>query len=393
MTHAADFIDLLHSWPPARVQELIASRTTDDARRALNASGRFDPSDMAALVSPAAEPLLERLAQCSANRTRQRFGHAVQFFVPLYVSNYCCNGCRYCGFNQATANSVRRALSLDEAVTEAECLAAQGFAHILLVAGEDRKNTPPQYFADLSRRIRHLFASIQVEIYSLSSAEYQQLAAAGVDGVTMFQESYNPAVYAAYHMSGPKRDYANRLDSIERAARASMTFLGLGSLLGINDWREETFYLGLHADYLQKRYWRSAVSISFPRMRPAHGGEPAAHPVSDAALVQLMCALRVQLPDAIMTLSTRESQGFREQLVGLAVTKISAGAKTTPGGYTDATSAEAQFEVADKRPLHEVAAAVAAAGFDPVMKDWDRVYDASVGGGAAEFDPPQNPDL
>ncbi|MDD4102041.1 MAG: 2-iminoacetate synthase ThiH [Kiritimatiellae bacterium] len=375
MKSITNFSALLQTWPPASVRELIASCTADDAVRALNASGKFTPHNLAALVSPAAEPLLENLARCSASWTRQRFGRAVQFFVPLYVSNYCCNGCRYCGFNQATSNSVRRALTLDEAVSEAECLSAQGFAHILLVSGEDRKNTPPQYFADLARRIRHRFASIQVEIYSLSSAEYKLLAASGVDGVTMFQETYNPAVYADYHMSGPKRDYDNRIDSIERAAQSGMTFLGLGSLLGINDWREETFYLGLHADYLQRRYWRSAVSISFPRMRPAHGGDPAAYPVSDSALVQLMCALRVQLPDVIMTLSTRESPGFREQLVKLAVTKMSAGAKTTPGGYTDATSAEAQFEVADKRPLREVSDSIAAAGFDPVMKDWDREYD------------------
>ncbi len=377
MTASSNFSDLIQTWPPVRVREVIASRASDDVLRALNASGNFDAFNLAALVSPAAEPFLERLARCSANWTRQRFGSAVQFFVPLYVSNYCCNGCRYCGFNRDTANSVRRALSLDEAVVEAECLADQGFAQLLLVSGEDRKNTPPKYFADLARRIRQRFASIQVEIYSLSFDEYKLLAAAGVDGVTMFQESYNPAVYADYHLSGPKRDYANRLDSIERAARSGMTFLGLGSLLGINDWREEIFYLGLHTDYLQKRYWRSAVSISFPRMRPAHGGEPAAHPVADTELVQLMCALRIQLPDVIMTLSTRESPGFREQLVKLAVTKMSAGAKTTPGGYTDATSAEAQFEVADKRPLREVAAAIAAAGFDPVMKDWDRSYDPS----------------
>jgi 2-iminoacetate synthase len=214
----------------------------------------------------------------------------------------------------------------------------------------------------------------------VESAQYlsirysERLAEAGVDGMTMFQETYNPEVYARYHPSGPKRDFANRIDSFERAPQAGMTFVGLGALLGINDWREEAFYLGLHASYLQKRYWRASVAISFPRMRPAHGSLPPAHPVSDANLVQLMCALRTQLPDVTMTLSTREAPGFRERLFRLAATKMSAGAKTTPGGYTEKTAAEAQFEVADQRSLSEVAAAVSALGFDPVMKDWDKAY-------------------
>jgi len=374
MIVARHFHDVLADWPPERVRALIDASTEPDVVSALDACGRFEPRHLAALVSPAAERLLEPLAARAAHWTRQRFGNAVQFFAPLYVSNYCCNGCRYCGFNQSTRGTARRALTLDEAVAEAACLADQGFGHILLVSGEDRIHAPPAYFAELARRIRPRFASVQVEIYSLALAEYRLLAEAGVDGMTMFQESYNPRVYARYHPSGPKRDYANRLDSFERAAQAGLTFLGIGALLGINDWREEAFYLGLHASYLQRRYWRSSVAISFPRMRPAHGGFAAPHPVSDAHLVQLMCALRVQLPDVTMTLSTRESPGFREQLVRLAATKLSAGAKTTPGGYTGKTDAEAQFDVADRRSLPEVAAAIAALGFDPVMKDWDRAY-------------------
>jgi 2-iminoacetate synthase len=374
MIQTHHFKDLLTEWPPEKVQALIRSQRERDVAAALGAASRYEPHHLAALVSPAAEPFLEPLAQLSAGLTRQRFGKAVQFFAPLYVSNFCCNGCSYCGFNHATRTTVRRALSLDEAETEAECLAAQGFGHILLVAGEDLKNTPPAYFAELTRRIRHRFASVQIEIYSLALSDYRLLVEAGVDGMTMFQETYNPEIYAQFHPSGPKKDYANRIDSYERAAQAGLTFVGLGSLLGINDWREEAFYLGLHAAYLQKRYWRSSVAVSFPRMRPAHGGLPPPHPVSDANLVQLMCALRAQLPDVTMTLSTRESPGFREHLVRLAATKMSAGAKTTPGGYTEKTEAEAQFEVADKRSLPEVAAAIAALGFDPVMKDWDRSY-------------------
>jgi len=369
-----DFVDILSGWPPARVQELIGSRTADDVRAALAAAGQYDPARLAALVSPAAAPLLEALAQRSAQWTRQRFGHAVQFFAPLYVSNFCCNGCRYCGFNHTTQGTVRRALTLDEAEAEAACLAAQGFAHLLLVSGEDAEHVPPSWFAALARRLRPRVASLQAEIYALTRDDYAALAEAGIDGITMFQETYNPQVYAHVHPAGPKRDFANRLDAVERAAQAGMTFLGLGALLGLNDWREEAFYLGLHAAYLQRKYWRVSVAFSFPRMRPAHGGMPPPHPLADAHLVQLMCALRVQLPDATLTLSTRERPDFRERMVRLAANKISAGAKTTPGGYARMTDAEAQFEVADPRPLAEVAAAVRAMGFDPVMKDWDCAY-------------------
>ena len=368
------FLDSLSEWPPARVRELIGSRTGGDVRAALAAAGRHDPGHLAALVSPAAEPFLEELAQCSAHWTRQRFGHAVQFFAPLYVSNFCCNGCRYCGFNHATGDTVRRALTLEEAEAEAVCLAGQGFGHVLLVSGEDARNVPPAWFAELARRIRPRFASVHAEIYALSREDYALLAGAGVDGITMFQETYNREAYAYFHPAGPKRDFANRVDAVERAALGGMTFIGLGALLGLNDWREEAFYLGLHGAYLQRRFWRASVAFSFPRMRPAHGGMPPPFPVTDAHFVQLMCALRVQLPDATLTLSTRELPAFRERMVRVAVNKISAGAKTTPGGYAEATDAEAQFEVADPRPLPEVAAAVRAMGFDPVMKDWDAAY-------------------
>ena len=370
------FLDTLNEWPPERVRDLIYSRTVDHVNIALNSSGHYAPENLATLLSPAAEAQLETMAQLSAHWTRQRFGNAIQFFAPLYVSNYCCNGCTYCGFNQATNHTVRRALTLEEAVAEAQCLASQGFGHILLVSGEDRKNASPEWLAELTHRIRPLFASIQIEIYALSQPEYARLISQGVDGMTMFQESYNPKVYAHFHPTGPKRDYNNRIDAFERAAQAGMTFLGLGTLLGLNDWREECFYMGLHAAYLQKKYWRTSLAFSFPRIRPAVGSMPPPHPVSDANLVQLMSALRVQLPDATQTLSTRESPGFRERLLGIAVNKMSAGAKTTPGGYQQTTDAEAQFEVADPRSLAEVAEVVKTLGFDPVMKDWDRNYTA-----------------
>lgn len=374
MNTVNEFMDLLKVWTPEKVQALIKSRTEDDVKDALARTGSFTPETLAALLSPSAAKYLEPLEKLSSAWTRQRFGNAVQIFDPLYVSNYCVNGCRYCGFNSKTKDTVRKALTVDEAEAEAKFMASKGIKNILLLCGEDKRYSPPEYFVELTKRIRPLFADVSIEIYECSLDEYKALVAAGVDGMTMFQETYNPTVYKYYHPYGPKAIYPNRLAAYEHAGQAGMTFIGLGSLLGINDWREEGFYLGLHSDYLRKRYWRSSVAISFPRICPAHGGEQPPYPVDDDSLIQLMCALRVQFPDNTFTVSTRERPGFREKLVALAATKISAGSKTTPGGYTEKTSANAQFEITDRRTMPEVLAALRAAGFDPVLKDWDPVY-------------------
>jgi len=369
------FLDTLRDWPLERVRALLAEQNTPEAvRRALNTAGRFDPANLAALLGPAAAAFIEPLAQTSARLPRGHFGQAIQFFVPLYVSNICCNGCLYCGFNCRSTQTVRRALTLDEAEAEACYLADQGFGHLLLVASEDLKNTPPAYFEALARRIRHRFASIHIEIYALSEPDYVRLVQAGIDGVTMFQEAYDRDVFKTFHPFGPKADYDNRIDTVQRAAAAGMTFIGLGTLLGLNDWRTECFYLGLHADYMRRIWWRQNVALSFPRMRPAEGGEPPPCPVSDRDFVQLLAALRTQLPEACMTISTRELPGFRENLVRIAATKLSAGAKTTPGGYQEETAAGSQFDVADHRSLGELAEVLRTMGFDPVLKDWDRAY-------------------
>ena len=368
------FGEVLSAWPRERVLELIASRSADDVRTALARTGAWSPAALAALLSPAAEEFAAPLERLAADWTRRRFGRTVQIFDPLYVSNYCRNGCRYCGFNAGSKGTVRRALTLDEAAAEARALASSGVKSILLLAGEDPAHAPPDFFCALARRIRPLFADVSVEIYACSEAEYRSLREAGVDGMTMFQETYDPDVYREFHPFGPKADYANRLDAYDRAARAGMAFIGLGALLGLGDWRAEGFWMGLHAEYLRRRHWRSAVAFSFPRIRPAAGAEPPPHPVSDAALAQMMCALRVTFPDNGITVSTRERPGFRERLVRIAATKISAGAKTTPGGYTAGTEADAQFETSDRRSVAEVAGALRACGIDPVMKDWDGAF-------------------
>jgi 2-iminoacetate synthase len=373
MNRFDSFLDEISQWPPQRVRDAVYGSDPDAVARALSCE-RPSTADLAALLSPAAEPHLELLARRAEALTRRRFGRAMQFYVPLYVSSYCTNGCTYCGFN--CRNRVRRQrLTLDQAEREARYLADEGFQHLLLVSGEDRSGVPVAYFEDLARRLSRCFASLSIEIYPLSSDEYASLARAGVDSLTIYQETYDRERYPAFHPSGSKRDYGSRLDAIERGARAGVTFLGIGALLGLSDWRVDSFYVALHGRYLQRRYWRRHVSVSFPRMRAAAGAMAPEFPVSDQGLVQALCATRLFLPDAGLVMSTRESARFREHVLPLGVTRISAGSRTTPGGYADSgTEAEGQFEVQDHRPLDEVMDAVRRLGFDPVCKDWDRAY-------------------
>lgn len=367
------FAAVLAEWPVRRVRELVEGAGPRDVAAALAGRIRGERA-LAALLSPAAAAQLEPLARAAATLTRRRFGNVMQFYAPLYVSNVCVNSCLYCGFN--CKNPIARSrLTVEQAVREAGYLAQEGFQHLLLVSGEDPKGVPVAYFEELAGRLRGMFASISIEIYPLDEAEYARLVAAGVDSLALYQETYEPEVYARFHPAGPKRDFNWRLEAMDRGARAGITFLGIGALQGLNDWRVDNFYTGLHAMWLQRRYWRSQVSVSFPRMRPAAGGFQPPVRVDDAALVQILCALRLVLPDAGLVLSTREPARLRDHLVRLGITRISAGSRTNPGGYTEGEDAsEGQFEVADHRSLAEMRAAVAALGFDPVCKDWDAAY-------------------
>jgi 2-iminoacetate synthase len=366
------FRQLLAAWPVERVRELIYTQTASDVERALRAASLAE-SDFAALLSPAAAKTLEPAARKAAALTRQRFGRVLQFYAPLYVSSYCTNSCVYCGFN--CRNKVNRCrLTVEEALAEAGFLASEGFQHLLLVAGEDPKGVPVDYFERLIRRLNGRFSSVNIEIYPLDTPEYARLVAAGLDSLTLYQETYDREAYAQFHPAGPKRDFDWRIDAIERGAEAGVTFLGIGALLGLSDWRVDAFYVGLHAAYLQRRYWRQHVSISFPRLRAAAGGFEPPFPVNDQAFVQILLAQRLFLPDAGMVLSTREAPALRDHLIPLGITRLSAGSRTSPGGYTHEAEAEQQFQVQDHRPLAEMRERVQALGFDPVCKDWDAAY-------------------
>jgi len=354
--------------------ERIERAGVQDVERALGQrAGSYSLDRLAALVSPAAEGYLEEMAQAARRLTVQRFGKTIRLYAPLYLSNYCVNSCLYCGFNR-DSDSQRRRLSVEQAAEEAEVIASEGFRDILLVSSEDRGYVDIDYLTRLAEELRGAFDSISVEIYQMTAEEYGRLFAAGIDGVTLYQETYDRRAYCYYHPGGPKADYDNRLATPDCIAAAGMRQIGLGALLGLADWRCETLALAEHANYLIKRYWRSQVSFSFPRLRPAHqvDGVRFEHRVSDRSLVQMITTLRLCFADAGLVLSTRERAELRDNLIKLGITKMSAGSKTSPGGYSHETDATEQFQIDDDRPPAQVAEMIKAAGAEPVWKDWER---------------------
>lgn len=368
------------NWPSALDRFTLA----DVDRELSRPVSPFSLERLMAFLSPVAEARLEAMAQAAARVTRQRFGNAIGLYAPLYLSNVCINRCTYCGFNAAHRGE-RRRLSRDEALRDAGVIAQEGFADLLLVAGEDPEYVTVEFLADLARELKAgpkpLFASVSVEVEPLKQSGYAALFAAGVDGVTLYQETYDRETYACVHPVGPKSGYDARLARQEAAAAAGMRRLGIGALLGLQDWRYEACALAVHARSLIRRYWRARVSVSFPRLRPAPGRtETIDYPVSDRELVQMMLALRLCFPDIGLVLSTRESAVFRDHAVALGITQMSAGSKTAPGGYAEASDpATEQFAVADTRSPRVVAEVLRARGFDPVWKDWDVGFESHAG--------------
>lgn len=356
--------------------ERLEAVNSRDVERVLGAgTGSYSIERLAVLVSPAAENYLEEMAWQAQQLTVQRFGRTIRLYAPLYVSNYCVNSCLYCGFNRQS-EFARTRLTIEEAVAEAELISADGFRDILLVSSEDRKFIDVDYLSELAKRLRGKFSSISVEIYQMSEQEYRKLFEAGIDGVTLYQETYEREVYCRYHPAGAKSDYDNRLETLGRAAKAGMREIGLGVLLGLADWRVEALALAEHAHYLMKHYWKSHVSFSFPRLRPAHeveGGQ-FKHLLERKSLAQMIMALRLCFADAGLILSTREGAELRDHLIRLGITRLSAGSKTNPGGYSSGCDSVKQFEVDDGRSAEQVATMIKEQGFEPVWKDWDRSF-------------------
>jgi len=348
----------------------INSKNAADVERAINAS-QPTRDDLMALLSPAASRYLEPLAQRAQQLTRQRFGNTVSFYIPLYLSNLCANDCTYCGFSMS--NKIKRK-TLDTQEIEQECAAIRkmGFEHLLLVTGEHQTKVGMDYFRQHLPAIRSQFSSLHMEVQPLDEHEYAELRQLGLDGVMVYQETYHPAVYAQHHLRGNKQDFIWRLETPDRLGRAGIDKIGLGALIGLSDsWRTDCYMVAEHLLWLQKTYWKSRYSISFPRLRPCAGGVEPASIMSDQQLVQVICAFRLLAPDVELSLSTRESPWFRDNVVPLAINNVSAFSKTQPGGYAENRPELEQFATHDGRTPEEVAGALRNAGLQPVWKDWD----------------------
>lgn len=371
----------------------IAAVTADEAAavipRALNAvdaGQELGLDELVVLLSPAADAHLETMAVVAEALTRRRFGRTIQIYAPMYLSNYCHSTCTYCGFS--FGNQIKRlTLSVPRAVEEARLLHDAGIRHILLLTGEDYKETPVDYLAEVCRALsgranfaketaasasvqsgEFHFPSISLEVYPLKEDDYRLLRAAGMDGLAVYQETYDPRRYAEVHLGGMKKRMGYRLDCPDRAGRAGMRKIAVGALLGLSDPAADACFTALHARHLITQYWRTHVSLALPRLRPAAGVDELPE-VSDRAYVRYLLATRLFLPDAGITLSTRESPRFRDRLAELCVTQMSAGSKTEPGGYSGADSTE-QFEIEDHRSIAEIEAMLTAQNFEAVYVDW-----------------------
>jgi len=368
------FIDTLrqHSWEETTAS--IMSKTAKDVEIALS-KDNCSLEDFKALISPAGSNFIEQIAQKSRQKTLRRFGKTIQMYVPLYLSNFCENQCVYCGFN--AKNSIpRKILTLDEIESECKAIKKMGFEHLLLVTGEASRKAGIDYLIDSFRIARKYFSLISIEIQPLQIEEYALLVKEGLHSVYIYQETYNEQQYPAYHPKGKKTDFEFRVHTPDRLGLSGVHKIGLGILGGLEDWRTDSFMCALHLKYLEKNYWKTKYSISFPRLRPHMGGFEPNSIMSERDLLQLMCAYRLMNEEVELSLSTRESATFRDNAMKLGITSMSAGSKTEPGGYANASDKPSeleQFSIHDNRSPVQMMEAIKSQGYEAVWKDWDSV--------------------
>ncbi len=364
-----------HDWN--EVSSSIYGKDEGDVLRALGARRR-NLEDFKALISPAAAPYLEQMAAESMRLTQQRFGKTIQMYIPMYLSNECQNICTYCGFS--LGNGIpRRTLTDKEILREVEVIKSKGYDHILLVTGEANQSVGVDYIEKAVRLIKPYFSHISIEVQPLDQEEYERLIFAGVNTVLVYQETYHKDDYKKHHPKGKKSNFYYRLDTPDRLGKAGVFKMGLGVLLGLEDWRTDSFFTALHLSYLEKTYWQAKYSISFPRLRPFEGEEKLGMinpkvPMSDKELLQLICAYRLLDQEVEISISTRESEKFRDNIIKLGATTFSAESKTNPGGYTVEPESLEQFEISDERPTEVVTEMIKKQGYEAVWKDWDRSY-------------------
>jgi 2-iminoacetate synthase len=365
------FYDEYLRYPTEDVEEVFQSTTSEEIIKILK-KDRLTAMDFLALLSSKAEEHLELMAQKAYRLTVQNFGRVILLYTPMYLSDYCINQCTYCGFN-VTNIFTRKQLTLEEVEKEAKNIAASGIQHILILTGEAATIAGICYMKQCVAILKRYFSSIGIEVYAMEEEEYAQLVEAGVESMTLYQETYNPIVYDQLHVKGPKKDYRYRLDAPERACLAGMRSVNIGALLGLDEWRRDGFFTGLHANYLQNKYPSVEVSISLPRIRPTMGNCEMGGAVNDKNMVQFMTALRLFMPRAGMPLSTRENAAFRNHAIKLGITKMSAGVHTAVGGHINSQENFGQFAVSDTRNVKEMSDAILQLGYQPVYKDWQAI--------------------
>jgi len=366
--------------PSAQLPEALDPRSwlatpPPDARAVAAALATDAPDEVTFVTLLRADPAvyLERMARRAQALTRRQFGRTIQLYAPLYLSNFCSGGCAYCGF-AADRRQPRHRLEPSEIEQELAALKRLGFEQVLLLTGERTPHADVDYVCAGVRAAAARFHEVTTEAFPMTTEEYHGLAQAGCTGVTIYQETYDPEAYPRFHRWGPKRDFASRLDAPERILTAGIPSVGLGALLGLSDPLFDTLALFRHVRHLQSRFWRAAFSVSFPRLRPEAGGFVAPHPVSDRQLAQIIFAFRICLPETTLVLSTREAPAFRDGLAGVGINRMSAGSRTTVGGYSEPAADAGQFVVSDGRDVESVCAMLRARGLDPVFKNWDAAF-------------------
>lgn len=366
------FYKIIEQYENFDFDEFFERVNAGDIERALNRE-KLAPLDFLALLSPRAANYLEPMARKAQRLTVQYFGRTIQLFIPLYIANYCSNQCAYCGFSRN--HSIGRSkLSLEEIEAEAIAIRRTGMQHLLVLTGEAPEVTPPDYIVSAMRLLKRHFASVSIEMFPMEETDYRRLKEAGVDGLTLYQETYDRQVYREVHPGGPKRDYRYRLDAPERGARAGFRAVNIGPLIGLAEKRREIFFCGLHARYIDDHYLATEVGLSLPRFNPAEGDFSPPYPATDREFVQFLLALRLFMPRATLTVSTRERAEFRDRLIPLGITRLSAGSCTGVGGYARPDHRQTpQFEISDARSVDQVAKAVSDQGYQPVYKDWDDI--------------------
>lgn len=346
--------------------------TKNDVKNALS-NDNIDIEDFKILLSPAAEPFLNEMAHKARLETRKHFGNSICMFTPLYIANYCENYCVYCGFN--CSNKINRAkLTYEEIEQEMKTISQTGLREILILTGEAKKASSVEYIGEAVKIAKKYFSTIGIEIYPLNTDEYAYIQKCGADFVSVYQETYDTDKYEEMHLRGSKRIYPYRINAQERAILGGMRGVAFGALLGLDDFRKDAFATGLHAYLIQQKYPHAEISFSPPRLRPyINNAENNPNDVHETQLLQVMLAYRLFMPYAGITISTRERAGFRDNVIEICATKISAGVSVGVGGHSQEEKGDEQFEISDPRSVAEVYNSIMERGLQPVFTDYVRV--------------------